>query len=320
VDYSERFTIKAEVFYLFVFIFLIAKASIILNAASSLISGEFVQFAYNNAINRYENFEEVSQVSLLERIGTIVFLMSGSLCASIQKKKFLAHCLLLFMILVSSVELSRLGVLFVFVTYFIEFIIRNNKSLQLTSNFKLLKIGAQIMFGLLLIFIFSAYFRISSNHDDVIGILLLKLAVYTIAMYEAVLIWMSSNIESYFSTFGTQTFAGIYKILGLSFDQGFYASVDTRFGTTNIYTNLRGFFSDFGIIGTSFIFFIFGYILSWYSKNNMSFFSYFIVRLFLLMSIFMLYSPMIFFNIVVAFLFSGILIAGLKLTKKYIQI
>lgn len=316
INYSDRFTVKPELFYLFFFIFLIAKATVILDFSSSLIAGEFAQYAYNKAIDRYENFEEVSQRSLLDRIGAIIFLMSGSLCASIHKKKFLAHCLLFFMILISSVELARTGVLFVFTTYFIEFIIRNNKSLQQTSNLRLFKIGIQILFGLLLIYLFSAYFRISSSSNDVMGIILSKLLVYTIAMYEAVLIWMSNNIESYFSSYGTQTFAGVYKILGLSFEQGFYTSIDTRFGATNIYTNMRGFFSDFGIIGTSLIFFIFGYLISWYSKNDMSFFSYLIVRLFLLMFLFMIYSPMIFFNTFIAFILSGILIAGLKITYK----
>ena len=315
INYSDRFTIKPELFYLFFFVFLIAKASVILDASSSLISGEFAQYAYNKAIDRYENLEEAGQTPL-ERIGAIIFLMSGSLCASIHKKKFLAHCFLFFMILVSSVELARTGVLFVFATYFIEFIIRNNKSLQLSSNLRLFKIGIQILFALLLIYLFSAYFRISSSSNDVMGIILLKLLVYTFGMYEAVLMWMSSNIESYFSSYGTKTFAGIYKILGLSFEQGFYTPIDTRFGTTNIYTNMRGFFSDFGIIGTSLIFFIFGYVLSWYSKNDMSFFSYLIVRLFLLMLVFMIYSPMIFFNTFVAFILSGILIAGLKITYK----
>lgn len=312
-NYSNRFAVKPNVFYVVFLVYAFSKLGVISDIFTSLSSGEFMSYALNNAIQRYTDFEYSSQQSIFQRLGTICFLMSGSLAASTQTKRLLIHALLFLMIMVESVNLARLGVLIVFVTYFVEYGIRHNVTLQELSYVKLARMTIFLVISLAAIFLFSAYGRVSDKDDGILEILLMKLGVYTIAMYEALVLWMQTSSDQYGSTYGMGSFAGAFKLAGVEFEQGFYKTVDTIYGSTNIYTNVRGFLSDFGLLGSCILMWVFGFIVSFYSKKNMSFYSYNIVRLILTMLLFCLFSPFIHFNTFIAFLLSGVLIAGVKL-------
>lgn len=315
VDYSNRFVLHPKVFYYIFFFFVLSRLGTISDIVASLMSGEFMSFALNNAVQRYTNHEEATSQTILQRLGLIAFLMSGSVAASIKTQRFKIHVLLFIMILVESAVLARLGVLIVFVTYFVEFLIKNNVRLQDLSFISMGRIGLILLSILVAIFLFSAYGRISDKDDGILEILVMKFYIYTIAMYEALLIWMQNNSDQYGSTYGSGTFAGALKILGFEFEQGFYKPVSTRYGETNIYTNIRGFLSDFGLVGSCILMSFFGYLISLYSKKNMSFLSYNTVRLIMTMLIFSLFSPLIHFNTLCALLLSGVIIAGVRFAK-----
>jgi oligosaccharide repeat unit polymerase len=310
IDYSNRFMVTPKAVYWVFAFYLVTNYSVIGNSIYALINNSFISFTYQNAVDRYENYEEVSNLTFFERVSVIGFLMSGSLSASVTHNKGRVHMMLFIMIIVESMQLARYGVLFVFVTYFIEYAIRNNRGLQLMPVRKIFKLGLYVIFSLSLIFLFSAYFRVAGRVDDVMATLLYKLGQYTIAMHEALLIWMSNYSDSYASTLGTNSLAGIYKIFGYKVDQGFYKLTDTSFGPTNIYSIFRGLLSDFGVIGTSVILLISGYTLAKYSKISMSFISFNLVRLIMLVTLFCLISPLNYFNCVVAVMMSGIIISG----------
>ena len=313
VDYSNRFSVQPNVFYLIFLVYVLSNAGGIYNIVTSILGGDFMSYALNNAVQRYTG-ESLKQ-SVFQRIGTICFLMSGSLAASVKTSRRTVHMLLFLMILVESANLARLGVLIVFVTYFVDYGIRHNVRLQELSNIKLARMAILLVAILAAIFLFSAYGRISDKEDGILEILLMKLSVYTVAMYEALVIWMQTSSDQYGSTYGTGSFAGAFKIVGFEFNQGFYKPVDTTYGSTNIYTNIRGFLSDFGLVGSCFLMSIFGFTVSLYSRKNMSFYSYNTVRLILTMLLFCLFSPFIHFNTFVALIISGALIAGVKFPK-----
>lgn len=319
IDYTDRFRVTPKAVYLIFLIYVTSNYGVILDTFNSIVSNNFVSFVYQNTLDRYESYEMVSNYSLFQRISVIGFLMSGSLVASVSDNRMQVHIMLFIMIIIESMQLARYGVLFVSVTYFVEYVIRNNRHLQLLKFRSLFKKGLYVVSCLIAVFLFSAYYRIAGRVDDVLDVLIIKFAQYTIAMHEALLIWMADNSDSYATYFGSNSFAGVYKIFGFHTEQGFYKLTKTSFGATNIYTTFRGLLSDFGVIGTASILFLAGYAISKYSKVNMTFISYNLVRFIMIMILFCLISPMNYFNCVAAVIGSGIAIAGINFGKKYTE-
>jgi len=291
-DYTNSYKVDARLFYFLFLVYFVVKFSTIIDITQNLIQGSYVEYAYNKAIDRYEG-SSYGNMSFFTRLGIVAFLMSGAVASVVKGSKKLVLFLFTLMILIESSSLARLGVLLVFITYVVEVVIRKNSYIQSKSVFSLLKLGLLLLLLLFFIFFFSAYFRVAHN-DDVINIVFYKLGVYTIAMYEALFIWMQ-NIGQYGDGYGTNTLAGIYKIFGYTTEQGFYKLVNTEFGPTNIYTNLRGFIADYGYFGTSVLFFTFGFILAYFSKVRYSNLTYMFLRLILFLLIFLLFSPFIHF-------------------------
>lgn len=306
-DYQKFYIIDPKYFYLLFIVYMITKFSLIIDVFSNLVNGSYIEYSYNRALSRYEG-EELKSEDFFQRIGTLAFLMSGSIAASVVESKNKILLMLLFMIFIESSGLARLGVLIVFITYIIEITIRNNHKIQTTKIYKLFGQALILFSALSIIFLYSAYFRVYFK-DDVVNILLYKLGIYTISMYEALMQWMSAN--DFGNGLGTNTLAGIYKIFGYKTEQGFYELVDTSFGPTNIYTNLRGLLSDFGFLGSSVILFISGFMISYYSKARMTLPSYLIVRIMLFLMVFNLFSPFIHFNTFASFMLSGVLIVSI---------
>ena len=313
IDYSNFYSTKLSILYIVFIVYFIGKFQILLLLSDALLNGNFFQFALNNAVQRYEDFESVSKQSVLGRLATIAFLMSGFLMATVERRSYLLWFLFALMIIMESMALARLGVLIVLVTFFVEYSIRHNSFIQAYSPVKLAKIATFLLLVLFVIFFFSAYGRIHDK-DEVLEILLNKLGIYTIAMYPALLEWMN-QVNTYGSDYGTNIFAGIYKIFGFQTDQGFYKLTNTVYGPTNIYTNLRGMLADLGFYLTCLLFFAVGFSINFYSKVSLNKYSYLLVRFLLFLFLFVLFSPFIHFNTFAAFMISWILIVGVRYSR-----
>lgn len=311
INYSDRFLVSPRVFFFVSSIFFITKFSYIVALSSSIKSGDFLEYALSLAVERYEGHNASSNYGLVERFGEICFLMSGSLVAAISHHKRKAHLILIIMVILQSVSLSRLGVLLVFVGYSVEYVIRKNAEIQALPLRKLVYAGVIVTLILGVIFFASAVGRVSDK-DNLLEILVAKTGSYTLAMYEALLIWMRENTNHYGSTFGSLTLAGLFKVFGAVYIDGFYGVTETRFGPTNIYLNIRGFLSDFGVVGTSLFLFIWGYYLTYFSKRSLTVFSYYVTRILFFMLFFVLFSPMMHLNTMISLLLSGVIIAGVK--------
>lgn len=314
IDYSCFFRVKISIIYIVFFIYFTGKYQSLFLLVDSLLNGRFFEVALNNAVQRYENHESVAHQSILSRLATIALLMSGFLMAAAQKRTYLLWFLFFLMIVVESMALARFGVLIVIVTFVVEYSIRHNAIIQDYSFFKLLKIASVLLLLLFAVFLFSAYGRVHDK-DGITDILIYKLGVYTVAMYQALLEWMS-QVNLYGTDYGTNIFAGVYKIFGFQTKQGFYSFSYTIFGQTNIYTNMRGLLSDFGFSFTCLFFFTVGFFVNYYSKNLMNKFSYLLIRFLLFFFIFILFSPFIHFNTFAAFIISWVLIVGVRYARQ----
>lgn len=314
VDYNNRFSVNPRSFYLVFLSYFVLNNTAIISLAQAIISGSYIEFLVANNVQRYED-PSANYKGIASQIGGVFFLMSGSLAAAARGHKIRIHALLFCMIVIESASLARLGVLFIFVTYFVEIVIRRNYSFETQSLGRYLKILGVLVPSLLIVYSFSAYMRVV-NATNPVEIAFMKLGSYTIAIYEALVIWMRDFSDSYGNFHGLMSFSSLFKIAGITFPQGFYELVDTRFGGTNVYTSIRGFLSDFGLTLTCCFFFMQGYVIRLYSYNLLSGLSYNLVRLLLFMLMFPLISPFVYLNITLAFLLSGIMISGLTYGRR----
>lgn len=304
-DHFDKYRVDNEVFYILFIVYVICKLPNLVELAQVMISGNFSQWALQKALNRYENFEEVSQVSFIQRLGTLSFIMSGTIVATLNGKKKIPLLMMFIMIFNESASLARLGVLLVFCSAVIEIVIRNNYKIQQISLSKLIRIYGALAILLLAIFTFSAYFRVAT-HDNAGEIVVQKLGIYTVAMYEALFNWMQTNVSDYSQGYGFYSFAGIYKIFGVEVQQGFYGLSNTRFGNTNIYTSIRGYLADFGIFGTAIIFMMIGFVTTVFCTHKLNIFQYNILRSVYFLFVFCLFSPFIHFNTFAAYIIAGL--------------
>lgn len=310
---NGRFYIDSRILYILFALYVIAKYSTILSALGATINGNFTSFAMERTIDRYENFSEVSKQTFLERLGTISFLSFGSFLGAVRNTRKKHILMFILMIFVESVSLARLGVLLSFVGFVIEKIIRKSREIEKLNLMRLIRLYSVIAIILLIIFSFSAYFRVSSK-DNAIEIVVYKLGVYTVAMYEALMHWMYSQYD-YNIDLGYNSFASIYKIFGIEFEQGFYDLTATTFGPTNIYTSIRGYLSDFGLLGTSFLFLAFGFFPILYSRVRLNYYKYIFLRFILWNFVFVLISPFNYFNFLAGFIIFSLFVAISTLKK-----
>lgn len=296
---------------LFLFIFYIfLKIDYIFEIIQHLLAGDYGNWALQNAIDRYD---QVADKGIGDKLGMIFFITYSFLLAGYSSNnKIIFYMLFVILIFIESSDLARAGVLIALTAYFTEFLIRKNHYFQTQSILTYIKFFVIFVFVAGLIFFFSAYFRVAGK-DDIFDILMMKLSIYTIAMYEALLIWMH-NTDEYFTTYGYATFTSIYKIFGINVPQGFYTLVETSYGSTNIYSNLRGLLTDFGFIFTVCLFFVFGFSIKYYTYNKMNLYAYFFIRATLFFLLFILISPFMFFTVFAAVVFSWIL--GMEFTIK----
>lgn len=303
VDNTEFLLFENKWFYLIFFLYILLKVGDVVSIMTNISSGQLMSYSQDLVVERYEND---SSMSLIERLTTILFIASGTLAANIKNKNIVLYSCILLMALIESVALARLGVLLAFVSCMIEISYRQNHLTEKKGFLKVLLSYSRIGFILLVIFGFSAYFRVASK-DGALDIVIYKLGVYTIAMYEALLIWMRDNSHIYFTGYGTNTLAGIYKLVGINYEQGFFTPVETTYGPTNIYTNIRSFLTDFGVIGTALIFMAFGFVFNVIGRIKLTRINYMFSRVLVLVFVFCLISPFAYVNIMVAYILGGVL-------------
>ena len=306
IDYSDYLNSSGKLLtYIAIFYFSLKINSLMDIFNHLVILNDYAEWTLSQAVARYDTNEDKS---LWFKISTIMFLTYSFLLGSykIKNANKVYFFIYILMIFVESSELARAGVLIGFTAYITEYLIRKNNYFYKLSFYYYLRYGVIILLLVFIIFVFSAYFRVAGK-DDVIDILIMKLSQYTIAMYKALLIWMNTT-ETYGDTYGYATFTSIYKIFGIKAQQGFYLLVDTEYGSTNIYTTIRGLLSDFGF-AMSFLFFMsVSLFLKYFSFQYMNVFHYFFIRLIIFMIIFMIYSPFLFFTVLIAFIFSYFLL------------
>lgn len=312
-DYSKDFLVSDRWIYLLFLVYTIANIENIQSITSALMRGELLGYSYARVVERYEG-SGFSKAGLITRLGTLSFLILGSLLPYTKpNNKYILLTCVFIMIAIESAGLARLGVLFLFTSFAIGFVIKNNKKISSYSIFKMTKIGIYMFVVLSVIFLFSAYFRVS-HKDNVIDILLVKLLVYTVAMYDAYYVWLDSQ-QLVGNGYGFNTLAGVYKIFGHEVAQGFYTPSDTYFGPTNIYTNLRGLLSDFGVVFSFLYFLICGVLITTFSSKPAKSWYFIFLHFTMFQFIFVLISPYNYFNLFAAITLSAFIITGLRISR-----
>lgn len=149
--------------------------------------------------------------------------------------------------------------------------------------------------------------------DDVNEILILKLGEYIIGPYEAFLIWHNNFDFNYTSNPPLFTlFTSIYKLGGISVDQGVYDLIETNYGYTNIFTVMRGLYTDLGFYFSFFVLFLYGLIIKYFTFKRMNYFQYFYVRVLLAITLMVVYSPFNFTTFLIANIISYLLLFGIN--------
>lgn len=260
--------VNANFLYLFFILYFIDYSSQF-ETLIALFKGNYIEKGLEKAISRYEDDIRPTVISQFTTIFFFIYCFAlGSFISNknklIEKIKFLTLWLILCLFETST--LSRASLLLGTSGVASVFLYNNRYKIPKISLIKIHVYFAFILLILLAIFSFSAYGRVSKN-DNVLDIILEKLSGYTIAMYDALLIWSKTynftNIK-----FGLNTFTFIPKLLAFEFKGGYYELVETRYGDTNIYTFVRGIIEDFSLLSI-FAFFIMGLQINWLnSKKN----------------------------------------------------
>lgn len=287
-----------------VIVYLLVRYPLIGQVLSHLLSGTYAHWAQSNAFARYSG-EAV--VGLRDKLASVLLVTYGFLLGGASGRrpwKFWIFYAL--MITIETSGLARSGVLLSLSAFFVEYVIRNNRKLGLISFMAYLpKVGAASIF-LVFVFSFSAIMRVY-DESEIISIISTKVSSYTIAIYQALLIWMGGE-DGFWGGYGQNSFASVYKIFGYEVKQGFYDPVLTSFGYTNIFTSIRGLLSDFGVVGAAMFYFMAGVVVAFYAKAPMGKFRYLGVRFVLFFLFFPLYSPFIFTSVLLAFCLSALII------------
>jgi hypothetical protein len=245
--------------------YLAIRSNEIVAILESLLNGTFAERALTLALERYETGGESSA---LYNVGTIAFLVfCGVVGAEIgagRRSSRTARAIVVFVmsfaVFVESAALARAGVL-MGATLVAAFYLFNRRSALSAMPWRTVCVAYAVVAAAgTALFLFSAYFRLSNA--DVIGdVLGEKASIYTLAGYEAFARWLQQPPGDV-KPFGYYTFASVYKLIGMSVPQGFYESVSTTFGDTNIFFVWRGLVADLGIIGGALSVAVLGYVVA----------------------------------------------------------
>lgn len=247
---------------------------------------------------RYEQgFTE--STSLVFQFGSIIFFcLMGIIGQIISNKLRLSWILiLLFIVFMEMMEGSRARALIGITILLTEYALSKNQVL-LRMRFRSYLLSFMLFFIVAaFIFFIPQYARVYQYDNPIEIVLIDKLPSYTIAIYEALAVWIDQR-NLFSLDYGYNSFSGVLKLFGFTFQQGFYDFSQTSFGPTNIYTNMRSVLSDFGIIFSPIIYFFMGHLIGAASLKKAGLFSLLIVKISLIFILFPLYSPFIFANVI----------------------
>lgn len=300
VDHSEKYNGSGGIINILFIIYICARHQQILDMVTNYINGSYSDWVLQNALDRYAYDEDPGVVW---KLGTIVYVCLMTTIGSARKLISRKH--LIFIISSFLIETSQLGratTLIATAMLTVEYLIRSNKSFYYVDLKRKLIYGILGVLLLSIIFFTSAYMRLTDD-DAVIEILFNKLLVYTIAMYQAFYVWMSDySLDTI--TFGFYTFTPVFKLFGYEVTQGLYPLVATDFGSTNIYTNLRGIIADFSIVGPCILFLFAGIYVKFLTHSKLDKANYFVLRFLILMIIYIIYSPFFFSTVLTGWVLS----------------
>ena len=225
VDYKSYYSPVLSVLWLIFIIYLGLRSIKVHEFVVELISGDVAVWLLNNAKSRYDGTEVIRWY---DHLGMAFFFIFCSLYGALGSNlnRFRYHFALFLAVFIESLSLARAGVLIGGAFIVVELVIRYNRVLE-TGVGVYLKYGAMVIVGLSVVFVFSAYFRLGPE-EDVVVVLISKLSAYTVAMYEAALIWLE-GFDFKKLTYGYCSFTALFKIFGAEYQQGFYVNVDTRY-------------------------------------------------------------------------------------------
>lgn len=300
IDINKKYDSGISMMLFMLSLYIVFRFPLILEVIENLLSGTYAEWALQNAIERYRGGDDLG---VLHNIGTALFIAYAvSLGMYSSRGRFIFYTILIMMLVVESFSLGRSSILLAGVAMVIEIIIRKNKSLQNFSSLNYMKLILGLVLILFIVFGTSAFFRLGGAEENVFEILQFKLGEYTLASYQAFYIWSEQIPEKLL--FGQNTFSSLGKIFfSTEVAQGYYDAVETDFGFTPIYTNIRGFLEDFGILGVCMLFFVFGYIVKYCTYSNIGFFKLFFLRIVLYLILFVIYSPFLFTTALIGFFF-----------------
>lgn len=262
---NSKIEISSFSFFIIFFLFCIVTNFNLLKIFLSLFDGSYLVNGLEQAKDRY-NIGEGS--SLTDKVATVFFFLYSFCLGTLNKNsklKILFSLFYLVMVVYFLSSLARAGVFISIVAISATLIINNRFYLNNVSVLKILKFFLISFLILMSVFLIPAYGRVQYD-DKIVEILFFKLGEYTIAMYEALLIWIKSYSFTEI-TFGKNTFTFIFKLFGYKVPQGFYTEVvDTRFGETVIFTIFRGLIQDFSVFSI-FIFYFLGISISYISSK-----------------------------------------------------
>ena len=268
-------------------VYFVTKSEYILDTLFSVLNGSYFDRALSLAVARYNQEEDYTISGQLSIVAFTAYATALAIVNSEKKSTTTFFWIaLIFMIFIESSSLSRAGVLIVIAAFSSELIIKNREAIS-SINLKWFIYAIVVFFILALVFFFSAFFRLGENYSAYV-IFEEKIYIYTLGIYEALGVWVSSP-DFYFEG-GKNTFGSIYKMLGGFIPQGHYQNIRISNGETNVFTNIRGLIQDFTILGACLFYLIAG-ILIRINERYMSLLGYFLVRSTLLFILFFLHSP-----------------------------
>ena len=314
VNYSYLFIEKSRSFVVLALLYFILNREDIFGIAENIHQGSFGTWALQKAVDRYE---EVAIIGFFQQVSTIIFIYYCTLLGH-SRITTLNLTALLLMIFVESVSLSRASVVFGLTAFGTGHIISRSQDFQNLPRKKLIFIVFLVISLLLIVFGYSAVMRLQAQTtEDILRIFFEKLQGYTIAIYDALLMW-APNTPIAPEGMGYDTLTFLYKLFGVTVPGGFYDSVTTKYGDTNVFTIIRGLLYDFGLLGTSLLVFIFSFGVKWFTYRSAGWMSFSMGRCMIFAFLSIIVSPFMFTTVTVGFVLGGahILLLGRRSTDQ----
>mgnify|MGYP000471624556 CR=1 FL=1 len=326
VDYSNFMVSNNSLLFISFTLYILFKNELVFNVFTHLFSGDLVEWSLENAVSRYNGYEE--NPGMFYNLGTLCMFLYAMLLGTIEKRKyyFLFIVGLLFIFLIESSTLGRAGTFAALIALFSELLIRKNKVIQNLSNLKFVKIGIVIFLLFSFVFLYSAINRLDAD-DDVFMVLQIKIGEYLIGPYQAFFVWHNNfTFEDQVQKPLFNLFTAVYKLTGSMVKQGSYNLIKTDYGYTNIFTIMRALYADLGFFFSFVLFFLYGLFIKYFTFKRMNYFEYFFVRIALNIFLMVILSPFNFSTFLLATIISFILLfltnnrKGSNLLKKQINI